>query len=131
MAQPTAPKYIAEDESSQHPPENTSNDLPRLPRPPDKPVQPPNEPPTVEPRVECRYELRGRARRFRRRNSNDWSGRAEAGSTFGGDGGEGIQNGRTSHHRKRRMILQRRIEIPARWQKHDCEVESPESEGEG
>jgi hypothetical protein len=56
--------------------------------------------------------------------------RAEAGSTFGGDDEEDIRNGRTSHHRKRRTILRRRIEIPARGQKRDREVESPESEGE-
>lgn len=56
--------------------------------------------------------------------------RAEAGSTFGGDD-EDIRNGRASHHRKRRTILRRRIEIPARGQKRDREGESPDSEGEG
>lgn len=58
--------------------------------------------------------------------------RAEAGSTFGGDEEEeDIQNGRALHHRKRRTILQRRIDVPARGQKRDREVESPVSEGEG
>ena len=57
--------------------------------------------------------------------------RAEAGSTFGGDDEEDIRNGRASHHRKRRTILRRRLEIPARGQKRDREAESLESEGEG
>lgn len=57
--------------------------------------------------------------------------RAEAGSTFGGDDDDDIRNGRISHHRKRRTILRRRIEVPARGQKRDREAESPESEGNG
>lgn len=56
--------------------------------------------------------------------------RAEAGSTFGGDDEEDARNGRASHHRKRRTILQKRIEIHPRGQKRDREAESPESEGE-
>lgn len=56
--------------------------------------------------------------------------RAEAGSSFGGDEEEDLRNGRVSHHRKRRSVLRRRVEVPSRGQKRDREAESAESEGE-
>ncbi|KAG9317324.1 hypothetical protein JVU11DRAFT_1522 [Chiua virens] len=56
--------------------------------------------------------------------------RTEAGSSFGGDEDEAVRNGRASHHRKRRTVSQRRVEVPARGRKRDREAESPESEGE-
>jgi hypothetical protein len=57
--------------------------------------------------------------------------RVEAGSTFGGDDEEDVQNGKSTHHRKRRTIARRKSEITARGKKRDRDAESPQSEGEG
>ncbi|KAG6332921.1 hypothetical protein ID866_6163 [Astraeus odoratus] len=57
--------------------------------------------------------------------------RAEAGSTFGADDEEDVQNEKSTRHRKRRSVSKRKGEGLMRGKKRDRELESPESDGEG